>query len=76
MKTISIKLDNKVFDETVEITSKLKLAQNRYINDAIYFYNLLNKRILLKKQYEIESARIAGNSMSILYEFEKITIGN
>ena len=31
MKTLSLKLDDKIFDETEEITSQLKLARNRYI---------------------------------------------
>jgi predicted transcriptional regulator len=37
MKTLSLKLDDKIFDEAEEITAKLHLARNRYINEAVVF---------------------------------------
>ncbi len=72
MKTLSLKLDDKIFDEAEEITSKLKLARNRYINEAVSIYNLFNKRRLLKKQLTKESKLTSSDSMDILYEFEKL----
>ena len=72
MKTLSLKLDNKTFEEAEEITSKLHLARNRYINEAVSIYNLYNKRRLLKKQLIKESKRISSDSMEILAEFEKL----
>jgi len=72
MKTLSLKLDDNIFDETEEITAKLKLARNRYINEAVGLYNLVNKKRLLKKQLEKESKLIAKNSLEVLKEFEKI----
>lgn len=71
MKTLSLKLDDKIFDETEEVTSKLKLARNRYINEAVSIYNLFNKRQLLKKQLIKESKLTSKDSMEILEEFEK-----
>ena len=44
MKTLSLKLDDKIFDEAEIITEKLKLPRNRYINEAVRIYNLFNKR--------------------------------
>jgi hypothetical protein len=32
MKTLSLKLDDKIFKEAEDITEKLNLARNRYIN--------------------------------------------
>ena len=72
MKTLSLKLDDKTFEEAEEITSKLHLARNRYINEAVSIYNLYNKRRLLKKQLIKESKRTSSNSMEILAEFEKL----
>ena len=43
-----LKLDDKIFDEAEKLTSKLKLARNRYINEAVSIYNLYNTRRLLK----------------------------
>lgn len=72
MKTLSLKLDDKIFDEAEEITSQLKLARNRYINEAVSIYNLFNKRQLLKKKLAKESRLTSKDSMSILHEFEKL----
>ena len=72
MKTLSLKLDDKTFEEAEEITSKLHLARNRYINEAVSIYNLYNKRRLLKKQLIKESKKTSSDSMEILSEFEKL----
>ena len=70
MKTLSLKLDDKIFDEAEAITSKLKLARNRYINEAVSIYNSYNKRRLLKSQLLKESKLTSKDSMDILREFE------
>ncbi len=72
MKTLSLKLDDEIFEEAEKITSSLKLARNRYINEAVNIYNLFNKRRLLKKQLEKESKLTRKDSMDILHEFEKL----
>lgn len=72
MKTLSLKLDDKTFDEAEEITSKLQLPRNRYINEAVSIYNLFNKRRILKKQLAKESKLTSADSMEILNEFEKL----
>ncbi len=72
MKTLSLKLDDNIFEEAEEITSKLNLARNRYINEAVSIYNLFNKRRLLKKQLSKESKLTSKDSMDILHEFEKL----
>jgi len=75
MKTLSLKLDNKIFDETEQITCSLKLARNRYINEAVNMYNLYNKRKLLKKQLVKESTLTSNDAMEVLREFEKLIDG-
>jgi hypothetical protein len=76
MKTLSLKLDDTIFEETEKMTSKLHLARNRYINEALSVYNLFNKRRLLKKQLSKESTLVSKDSMDILAEFEKLIDGN
>jgi predicted transcriptional regulator len=71
MKTLSLKLDDNIFDETEALTAKLKLARNRYINEAVNVYNNFNKRRLLKKQLAKESKLTSKDSMDILHDFEK-----
>jgi predicted transcriptional regulator len=76
MKTLSLKLDDEIFHEAEELTSKLKLARNRYINEAVDIYNQYNKRKLLKKQLLKESNMTMVDSMEVLQEFEKLMDGD
>jgi predicted transcriptional regulator len=75
MKSLSLKLDDAIFEETEKLTEQMKLARNRYINEAISIYNLYNRRKLLKKQLRKESKLTETESLSILKEFEKIVDG-
>ena len=72
MKNISLKIDDSIFGETEQILSKIKKPRNRYINDAIDYYNRLQKRLLLEKRLKRESELVKGDSISVLKEFEEI----
>lgn len=43
MKNLSLKMDDLVFNETEKITARIHKNRNRYINEAVEFYNLLQK---------------------------------
>ena len=70
MKTISLKIDNLIFEETEKILSKNKKPINRYINEALDYYNQIQKRILLEKTLKKESDLVKVESISILKDFE------
>lgn len=72
MKFLSLKLEDDIFNEAEEITGKLKLARNRYINEAVNIYNQLNKRRMLKKQLQKESKLVSKDSLSVLHELEML----
>ncbi len=72
MKNLSLKLEDDIFQETEKIVTKVKKNRNRYINEAIEFYNKLHKRRLLSKQLSKESKIVSKSSMEILAEFEKL----
>ncbi len=72
MKNISLKIDEKVFSDTERILSKIKKSRNRYINDAISFYNRYQNRRLLEQKLKAESELVKNDSMRILKEFENI----
>jgi hypothetical protein len=76
MKTLSLKLDDHIFDDAEEMTSKLNLARNRYINEAVNIYNIFNKRRLLKAQLKKDSKLTSQDAMDVLREFEKLLDGN
>ncbi len=72
MKTVSLKIDEDIFGETEKILSKVKKPRNRYINEAIDFYNRFQKRLIIEEKLKKESELVKENSMSVLNEFENI----
>lgn len=76
MKTISLKIEDSIFNETEKLVSKLKKSRNRYINEAIDYYNSQQKRRILGDQLERESKLVRKESMTVLREFEKIEYGS
>ena len=72
MKNVSLKIDDSIFGETEKILSRIKKPRNRYINEAIEYYNRLQKRLLLEKRLKEESKLVKDDSMNILKEFEEI----
>lgn len=70
MKTLSLKLEDQIFLETESLISKVKISRNRYINEAVEYYNKHNKRKLLENQLRKESKLVSAESMKVLGEFE------
>jgi hypothetical protein len=76
MKTVSLKIDDSIFGETEKILSGINIPRNRYINEAISFYNKVQKRRLLEQRLKIESEMVREDSMETLKEFESLTHAN
>ena len=72
MKSISVKINDSVFEEMEKILAQVEVSRNKYINEAIEHYNALQDRRLLEKQLMEESALVAYDSMAVLVEFEGI----
>jgi len=72
MKTLSLKLDDSVFTETEQVVNQLKKSRNRYINEAVDFYNKVQKRRILASKLEKESKLVKEESSKVLHEFEII----
>lgn len=75
MKNVSLKVDDSIFSETEQILSKLKKSRNRYINEAIDLYNKIQRRKMLEKKLQEESALVRDVSMDVLHEFEELDYG-
>ena len=71
MKTISLKIDDSIFGETEKILSKIQKPRNRYINDAIDYYNRMQRRAILEKKLREESDLVNIDSMTVLKDFEE-----
>lgn len=72
MKTVSLKIEETIFEETEKILAKIKKPRNRYINEALAFYNKQNYRNLLEIKLKKESEIVAEDSMNVLKDFEEI----
>ena len=76
MKTVSLKIDDSIFGETENILSKIKKPRNRYINEALEYYNKIQIRKILESKLKKESALVKAESISVLNEFEEIDYAN
>ena len=72
MKTLSLKLDEIVYKETEQLLEKIKKPRNRYINEALQYYNQIQKKKIISEQLMIESKLVSDESMNVLNEFEKL----
>jgi len=72
MKTLSLKLDDNIFEETEDVLIKLKKSRNRYINEAVDYYNRINRRNLISKKLSRESKLVKRESLAVLAEFETL----
>jgi len=69
-KLLSLKLKEDIYIETGDVLKTIHRSRNAYLNDAISFYNKLQKRNILKGKLKAESQLVAHNSLDILGEFE------
>ena len=72
MKTVSLKIDESIFVETEKILSNIRIPRNRYINEALEYYNKIQKRQLLEQKLKKESELVKKDSMDILKDFEDL----
>ncbi len=72
MKTVSLKIDDSIFGETENILSRIKIPRNRYINEALDYYNKLQRRQILEKRLKSDSELVKNDSIKILKDFERI----
>jgi hypothetical protein len=67
MKTISLEIDELVYEETERIL--LNSQRNNFINEALVYDNHIQKRLLLEKVLQKESKAVYESSMEVLKEF-------
>ncbi len=72
MKTVSLKIDDSIFGETEKILTRINKPRNRYINEAIDFYNKFHRKKILEEKLKRESGIVKADSMAVLKDFEGI----
>lgn len=70
MKTLSLKLNESVFKETEGILKEKGISRNRYINEALDFYNRYHKRKKVAKAFAKASSMVRDSSMEVNPEFD------
>lgn len=71
-KALSLKLNDQVFEETEKVIRQIRLPRNTYINRAVHFYNRLQKRYALKKQFKKEVDLLKLNPDPLIKELDQI----
>jgi hypothetical protein len=71
-KLLSLKLQDKVFQDTEEVLRHVQKPRNAYLNEAVNFYNHLWRRKILKEALVRESAMVADDSLEVLQAFEQL----
>ena len=72
MTSISLKLQDGIFVETEAILARLKKPRNAYINEALEYYNSLQKRRFLALELQAEAKLASESSQEVLHEMEQI----
>lgn len=72
MKTLSLKLNESVFEETEGILKEKGISRNRYINESLDFYNRYHKRKKLAKAFAKASQLVRDSSMEVNAEFDQL----
>ena len=70
-KVLTLKLKDEIFEAVEKVLKKESIPRNRYINNAIDYYNKLNQRRILKTRYLAEAELVQESSLEVLEEFEK-----
>ncbi|HZK65864.1 MAG TPA: hypothetical protein VFC34_17105 [Puia sp.] len=65
-------MDDVILNDTEKIIGKMNKNRNRYINEVVEFYNLLQKRRIISRQLQKDSKIVKEESMKVLDEFEKL----
>jgi len=72
MTNLSLKLQDNIFRDTEAILAQLKKTRNGYINEALEYYNALQKRRLLALELAAEAKLAAESSLEVLHEMEHL----
>jgi metal-responsive CopG/Arc/MetJ family transcriptional regulator len=70
MKSILLKIDEKLLKETEEHVKQLKTSRNSYIKQALEWYNKSLERKKLERQLAHESFMVREESIKINKEFD------
>jgi predicted transcriptional regulator len=72
MKSLSLKLQDDIFQATEKMVETLKKPRNTYLNEAIAYYNKYQRRLWLEKQFAIDIALAGEDSAEMARSLENL----
>jgi hypothetical protein len=76
MKTLSLKLDDNIFNETEVVLTNIKKSRNRYINEAVDYYNRINRMNFFAHNLVKESKLVRENPWKFLQNLKGSCLSN
>lgn len=67
---LSLKLNERIFQTTERILKKAGKSRNSYLNEAVDFFNRIQKRKDLAGILKSESERVSSENLAVLRVFE------
>ena len=71
MKTVSLKIEDSIFEETEKILSRVKNSRNNYINEAIAYYNRHQNQFIPELKRKNKSELTSTGSLTAIKDFER-----
>jgi hypothetical protein len=69
-KALSLKLEDRIFQETESVIRKIRMPRNAYINRAVDFYNRCQKRRLIKRKIQKDVQMLKAETGDFIKSFE------
>lgn len=69
-KLLSLKMDERIFEDTENVLKKIRLPRNAYINRAVEFYNRVQSRLLAKKRLKQDVELLKTDTQEFIDNFE------
>lgn len=70
MKVLSLKLQEPLFLELEVLAAQLKKNRNAYLNEAVEYYNKVQRRLLLEKHLDEECLLVKEADYEVFKEME------
>lgn len=67
---LSLKMDDRIFEDAEKVIRKIHVPRNAYINQAVDFYTRLQKRLLTKKKLANDVSLLRQDTRDFLKSFE------
>ena len=69
-KALSLKMDDRIFEEAEKVIRKIRMPRNAYINRAVDFYTRLQRKALLHKKLKKEVQLLKKDTQEFTKSFE------